>query len=212
MCTCKKTENSFLLFLNVDFLWAGKCFFSAALQCWQPFNELLKISKSIILLPCGMQFSFFASFRWRTISDQGESWRSTCLETFRWIAWCRVYQKQDLNHNWLKRVSLFFGGDQSSTSSSKSNFLFALHSFIPRVLSVLPLRLGFSRENRPFSSRNGVCSPASVALFQTFQLFSVFHCTKNSKRSLRPEKVHRDHSATSFAYDHDPLPSLLSGR
>ena len=93
-----------------------------------------------------------------------------------------------------------------------SNFLFAFHSFIPRVLSVSPLRVGFSRENRPFSSRNGVCSPASVAPFQTFQLFSVFHCTKNSKRSLRSEKVHRDHSATSFAYDHDRLPSLLSGR
>ena len=142
----------------------------------------------------------------------GESWWSTCLQTFRWIAWCRVYQKQDLNHTRLKRVSLFFGGDQSSTSSSKSNFLFAFHSFIPRVLSVSPLRVGFSLENRPFSSRNAVCSSASVAPFQTFQLFSVFHCTKNSKRSLRSEKVHRDHSATSFAYDHDPLPSLLSGR
>ena len=38
------------------------CFFSPALHCWQHFNELLKTSKSIILLPWGKQFSFFVCF------------------------------------------------------------------------------------------------------------------------------------------------------
>ena len=50
------------------------------------------------------------------------------------------------------KLVLFFGGDQSLTMPSNSNFLFGLHIFIPLVLSsVFPLRVGFFHENWPFS-------------------------------------------------------------
>lgn len=50
------------------------------------------------------------------------------------------------------KLVLFFGGDQSLTFPSNSNFLFGLHFFIPLVLSsVFPLRVGFFHENWPFS-------------------------------------------------------------
>ena len=83
--------------------------------------------------------------------------------------------KTRFNHTWLKRISLFFGGDQSSIIPWNSNFLFALHSFIPRVLSaVFPLRIGFFCENRPFSSRNGGCfSRVSCTSADTPAVFAV---------------------------------------
>ena len=110
-----------------------------------------------------------------TILEQRESWWSTCLKTFGWITWCYVKRKQDLNHTWLKRVSFFFGGDQSSTIPWNSNFLFALHSFIPWVLSsMFSLRVGFFCDpNRPFSSRAGGCSRVGWTSADTPAFFGV---------------------------------------
>ena len=63
----------------------------------------------------------------------------------------------------------------------------------------------------PFRHAMVVSFPVSVAPLQTLQLLPVFHRSGNLKQSLRPSKVHRDHSATSFSYDHDLL-SLMTER
>ena len=70
--------------------------------------------------------------------------------TLRWIA-CLMPgineengRKQDLNHTWLKRVFFFFTGDQSSAIPWNYKLRFALHSFIPWVLSsMFSLQVGF---------------------------------------------------------------------
>ena len=114
--------------------------------------------------------------------------------TLRWIAclMSRINEenvwKQDLNHTWLKQVSLFL----QLLATNLRPFLETISSsLLSTPLShrscpaCFPFKwVSFVRANPFRQSRNGGCFPVLDAPLKTLQMFSVFNRPGNLKRNL----------------------------
>ena len=139
---------------------------------------------NLLWTTCGI----IQKFKLRTISEQRKSWWSTCLKTFRELLSATYSENKILRQNF--RVTPYIYYAYSSFLRWGPIFDHSLKLWFPLcppllyptspVVRVSTLS-GFSRENRPFSSRNGCCvSGVSCTSTDTPAVFGV-----SSSRELK---------------------------